>query len=513
MKVKHTALAAALAVGVSAGAQNYIDAIRFNQNTIEGTARSQAMGSAFGALGADLSSAVINPAGMGSYRATEIGLSFGVNYQTAESNCYGYTKEDDKIAVPFNQIGAAFTFGLIRENTKGIISQTLSIGYTRLADYNSRAFYADYYGANSLLDYFCSDAVKYNNYSGNLAYNAYLTDDQYISSTDTIDITYNVWEKVNSDGTLDSSARFETDDDGNDVGLIDKKKYVRQKGYKGETNISYAMNVSNFVYIGLGIGIQSLYYEEKTLHSESYYGTPAERDITSFDYNTELKQNGTGINLKFGVILKPINELRIGLALHTPTFYSINEKYHTYISHNGSGTLYSSPRGEYDYDYRSPGRFVASIAGVAGSIGILSFDYERCNFGNSKFKDQDDDITDEFDDINDELKEVLTSTNTYRVGLEIRALNPVYIRGGYKLTTSPMEDNYVVNDFKQQAISGGLGFRQDNFFIDLAYIYNTSESDYWVLPGSSDTYIYETNSPAKLETTNHNFVITAGFRF
>lgn len=509
MKAKHTALAIALAACASTGAQNYIDAIRFNQNSIEGTARSQAMGSAFGALGADLSSAVINPAGMGSYRATEIGLSVGVNYQLAESNYYGYNKEDDKISVPLNQIGAAFTFGLVRENTKGIISQTLSIGYTRLADFNSRAYYVDYYGVNSLLDYFCSDAVKYSDYSGNLAYNAYLTDDQYVSSTDTVDITYNVWEKVNSDGTLDSDARI--DSDGN--GLIYKKKYVRQNGYKGETNISYAMNVSNLVYLGVGVGIQSLYYEEKTLHSETYYGMPAERDITSFDYNTELKQNGTGINFKVGVILKPISALRIGLALHTPTFYSINEKYQTYITHNGSGTLYSSPRGEYDYDYRSPGRIVASIAGVAGSLGIVSFDYERCNYGNSKFKDQDDNITDEFDEINDELKEMLTSTNTYRVGLEVRALNPIYIRGGYKLTTSPVEDNYVVNDFKQQAISGGLGFRQNNFFIDFAYIYNTTESDYWVLPGSSDTYIYETNSPAKLETTNHNFVVTAGFRF
>ena len=33
--------------------------------------------------------------------------------------------------------------------------------------------------------------------------------------------------------------------------------------------------------------------------------------------------SGTGFNMKFGLIFKPIQQLRFGLAIHTPTWYHL----------------------------------------------------------------------------------------------------------------------------------------------------------------------------------------------
>ena len=62
--MKKIVLAAAfLAASVAAGAQNMYDAINFSQNHYFGTARSMAMGNAVTAVGGDLGSIGINPAG------------------------------------------------------------------------------------------------------------------------------------------------------------------------------------------------------------------------------------------------------------------------------------------------------------------------------------------------------------------------------------------------------------------------------------------------------------------
>ena len=54
---------AMIAATVSAGAQTLSDAINFSQNQYYGTARSMALGNAMTAIGGDLGSIGINPAG------------------------------------------------------------------------------------------------------------------------------------------------------------------------------------------------------------------------------------------------------------------------------------------------------------------------------------------------------------------------------------------------------------------------------------------------------------------
>ena len=53
-------------------AQSEIDALRFSQEDIQGTARAMSMGGAFGALGGDQTGVSINPAGIAVYRSSVV---------------------------------------------------------------------------------------------------------------------------------------------------------------------------------------------------------------------------------------------------------------------------------------------------------------------------------------------------------------------------------------------------------------------------------------------------------
>ncbi|MGL4598715.1 MAG: hypothetical protein ACRCYO_14455, partial [Bacteroidia bacterium] len=53
-------------------AQNETDALRYSRLGFGGTARSTAMGGAFGALGGDMSVICVNPAGLAIYRKNEL---------------------------------------------------------------------------------------------------------------------------------------------------------------------------------------------------------------------------------------------------------------------------------------------------------------------------------------------------------------------------------------------------------------------------------------------------------
>lgn len=487
-------------------AQDYTDAMRFNRNDLNGTARSQSMAGAFGAVGADLTSMAINPAGMGVYRATELGLSLGVSVIKDESEYFKTKASDDRVRVPFDQIGASFTIGRIREEGGGLISSNLFVGYNRLADYSNKQEYADPYAFNSLLDYFCFDSQKTALLTGDIAYKAYLTNDT------TGGFCYNVWEQY-ADG--DVNLMFRQDE--NNLGLVNMRKSVKEDGSKGDISMGYAGNISNKFYFGGSVNIRTISYENRTTHRESFEGyTVDPASPTNFSYRSRLEQDGTGVCFNLGVIVRPVNFLRVGFALHSPTFYSVNERYSASIF-NPARNLVVDANGEYEYRYRSPSRFIASAAGVFGKAGLISVDFERTNNARSKFKqkDSDDDLKydDPFENTNRLIKnEILCATNTLRIGGELSLLSPIYLRAGYRFSTPGVKKGYYVNKPKSYACSGGVGFRFGNFFADLTYVCSVSKSDSWVLPDSETSYFYEDNKPAFLTQKTHSGVITVGFR-
>ena len=74
--------------------QEISDALRYAQDNLNGTARFRAMSGAFGALGGDLSSINVNPAGSAIFTTNQFGATLS-NYNTKNNSNYFGTKTSE----------------------------------------------------------------------------------------------------------------------------------------------------------------------------------------------------------------------------------------------------------------------------------------------------------------------------------------------------------------------------------------------------------------------------------
>ena len=80
-------------------AQDLTDGLRYSNYHISGTARSAAMGNAFGALGGDFTSLSINPAGAAVYRSSEITITPSTGQTSVDGTFLGSKVNDSKYIV------------------------------------------------------------------------------------------------------------------------------------------------------------------------------------------------------------------------------------------------------------------------------------------------------------------------------------------------------------------------------------------------------------------------------
>lgn len=123
---------------------------------------------------------------------------------------------------------------------------------------------------------------------------------------------------------------------------------AHETGGVDQFNINFGGNIANVVYWGMGFGITDLDYKSTTYYGETVTNGIIEefepdgdgikdtgRQTTgeaNYGIVNSLHTFGTGYNFKLGVIIKPINEVRLGVAFHTPTYYSLKDESITYAS-------------------------------------------------------------------------------------------------------------------------------------------------------------------------------------
>ena len=120
-------------------------------------------------------------------------------------------------------------------------------------------------------------------------------------------------------------------------------------------------------------------------------GSTVQTYFTDMEYNYRYNATGVGVYGKFGFIARPVAGLRIGGAVQTPTSTVIKEfwsysaaSYYTDSQFNVSS---QSPEGQYRYRLISPFRFNVGAAYTFGSFGLVSVDYEMCDYSGMKFKE------------------------------------------------------------------------------------------------------------------------------
>jgi len=508
---------------MAVGAQSYNDIVRYGQPQFNGTARATAMGGAFSSLGGDFSALSLNPAGIATYRSNEFSFTPAIISSPTNSHINGDvvgvsgTTNDNATTFTFNQIGFVGTYRPMREVTKGIVSTHFGIGYNRNNNFNYRSMATAYAVGNSMTDMILTnvdglnennwnkdypiDWDEYSPYSG-LAWGSYLLD-------------------INNEGYYTSYLGIDD--------KVDQTRIINKSGYSGEFNITLGANISNKILIGGSINFATIDYSYSSTYFEQFntsVTTPDPGTFENFEVNNYIDATGKGINIKVGAIFKPIEDLRIGLSYHSPTWYNMRENYGYSIAplffndifnedgDNIGKNHYSGIDLKYDYQLNSPDKIIAGLSYIIGKKAILSFDYERVNYSGSKFKSNYD-ILDDINFIviqNNNIKTYLTSTNNFRFGTEIKVNDYFSIRGGYDLINSPYKETSTESKIK--SISTGFGYRVKNYFIDATYKVSSFEESYFTYEfNKNPEKDYIIPPTVKSETKDHNFILTMGWKF
>ena len=555
---KHILIAASLLCPLSIWAQGAFDAYQISQPDLKGTARFMSMGGAFGALGGDLSTLSQNPAGIGVYRRSEIGFTLDLDCQSATAESQGYKNTMNQTKFLLNNIGGVAT---MRLNSSACPNINFGFSFNKAASFNRRYAGGIPSLANSMTNYTAGVANAEGATVADLtftnSYNPYNpTDGGYVASWMSI-LGYNSY-LITPQGDKDNPTWVGQMGNGTTgSGTFD----MWEKGHIDEYNISLGGNIADVVYWGMDFDIIDLNYTLESHWGESLNNayvngrTGVASDWSLYNY---YRVNGTGFNYKIGLIVKPIQQLRLGFAVHTPTWYNLDETYYGSVDYNyapnpNTEGSYSETNDGYDavnsYNFRSPWKFIVSAAGIIGDSFIISADYEWTSYSTMKYSVDngyndyyyDDpwdwewkpakvaalDANDRYGYTNMDIQNYFTKTSTLRIGAEYRVTPQFSVRAGYSYVSSPVKNEVADNqetiytvgtrpqysvDRSTQYITCGLGYKYQKFYIDAAYVYKHRTSDFHAF--TPDPSTPSIPSPeARISDNNSQIVLSMGFKF
>jgi len=474
---------------LNAQAQNDIDALRYSKSTFGTTARSMAMGGAFGALGADLSVLSQNPAGIAVYRKSEFSVSPMFNYRSASSDYLGQSTIDGRLNFGFSNFGVQFARQI--RNNSGWKNWNFGIGYNRINSFSGRSSFEAINNQNSLLDSYVEEVNG--------------TDpDLIFDSPGLASEAYYVYLLDSFNGNQYYNALP-------NAGALQQKS-LRSRGSLGEWDISFGGNYNDKLFIGATIGFTTLRYIEDSKYEEidvtNMHDSIAGLDFASFELNQYLSTTGNGINLKAGIIYRPADWVRLGAAFHTPTYYNLSDDYSSYLVANYTSGFSSTSRvlqGAFDYDLTTPLKAIGSVAFIFGNYGLISADYEYTDYTDARLNSRDYHFSDE----NTTIDRKYNSASNIRVGAEYK-YNIFSFRLGGAYYGTPFQSglNRKSEDQHQIYYTGGLGIRGKNTFMDVAYALGQSSEFYRPYGLSSEPV-----SGVVTKTSDHRIMFTVGVRW
>ena len=519
MKTTYSLIAVAAFMALPLTAQETYQDTKLIDNDLNGTARYVGMGGAMEALGADISTISTNPAGIGLFRSSQITISGGLVTQSGETTTPSFA--DIKAPINGNKTNASFDqIGLVYAlRSSGNSYMNLGFNY-----HKSRNF-----------DQILTAA-------GNLS---------YASQNKLSSIKYPIADDYSWNGVDANYLKLMspiTDASGKQVGMdyLDGTAYVfgqYQKGYIGEYDFNISGNINDIAYLGVTFGIHDVNYR-----SNSYYTENLERNATSESWE-DLRIDGTGFDVKFGAIFRPIpnSPFRIGAYVHTPTFYDLTLSGANDITMaDQAGSADQGQQAAYDFRVNTPWKFGVSLGHTIGRTFALGLTYEYADYGSIDNRVKDADYYDYWDGsyysssysddgMNDHTKNTLKAVSTLKVGAEFKATDQLALRIGYNY----LSQMFNKDGFRDGSISSpgsayatstdytnwestnrftlGLGYSVKKFFVDLAYQYSQTDGKFYPFM----SYYSEAASPTSsnivdavnVSNKRHQALLTLGYRF
>lgn len=468
---------------LSLNAQNEVDALRYSRLSVVGTARYSGLGGAFGALGADFSTLSVNPAGIGLYRGSEFSISPSLNMGSTKSEYLGEKGDDSRTNFSLGNVGFVSVMDAGSPKTSSIRKVMFGFGINRVNSFNNRTIINGFNNNNSLLTSYVNESSgltvsQLESFGAKLAWDTYLITD-YKDSTG----KYYYTDTINS--------------------AIQQRKTIESWGSMNEMELSMGANILDKFYIGGTIGVPFVRYFEENTYSE-VDSQDLNSSFNSFQRSESINTTGTGINFKIGIIYKPVDFIRIGAAIHTPTYFDkMSDKWNSKISSSfDDGSAYNSSlnnEGNFEYSLTTPFRAIGSVAFIFGKFGLLSADYEFVDYSGSRLRAADYDFYDE----NDAIKSKYRPAGNLRLGTEWKYAQFSF-RGGYGIEGDPYEIG--VNSSIGHSWSLGVGLREKDYFLDLAYTHSNRSEDYYIYDPS---YVEASRNTIQ----SNNLLLTFGVRF
>ena len=542
--MKKTVISIFLGLSAICGyAQTAYDALLFSENNYEGTARTMAMGNAFTALGGDLGSVGINPAGSAVAGYSQITLTPSLTFSASTTQGVSpysdghlpyFERQMKSRMTDFGMPNIGFTVNYDTNRSSGIRNFTFGFIVNKTAGWNEDVYAA---GTNSTTSFM-----------GSMAYDATIsgltgTDLGAAGAFDRMPwkpvVGYNSG-MISTFGGYDDQfvGASEVIYDNGDVALggpLNQSYGRRVDGGKYDYLINMGANISDFIYIGANIGISSLdytyneYFKETAVDPSDFEIALSGGETIYFDemkYKYAYSASGTGYYGKIGVIVTPGGGFRIGAAIQTPTINTITEEWQqsgeTSYTDGKYDASSSSPYGRGSYRMVSPSRVNFGVAYALGQLGVISADYEVSDYSQMRYKSSDYD-RDYFESVNEEIMENFRASHMLRLGLEAKPLPELAVRAGYSMATSPercFECSSDIPAIRNQNVSFGLGYSsQNSFFADLA-VRRTFLQDEYFMPYADYMYDADGNlnenayAPEILnERSLWKVLVTFGWRF
>lgn len=562
---------ALLFICVGLQAQNMYDAIRFSNNEYYGTARSISIGNAVTAVGGDLGTIGINPAGSAIATYGQFTVTPMFSEVQTHSDYIGYSNvtktahTNRSFGIP--NLGASIV--METGNSEGLKSITFAVVSNQTNIY-------DHFNMAQGVNHHTSKAAE-------LAYSAFGIGEDILSNYKSYESSSVSWDILtayqggamnpygpNKNNYVAVTEALEKDGKWHYVpGQLGQTSTTDKKGKKNDIIFNLGFNISDKVFFGFNLGLPRGHYNysesfheaasQPSLFPISYpistggvYTTAFKNVHFDYKYGAEFK----GVYGKIGVIVYPTSFLRLGAAIQTPTAYTISESWRysvqTRYLDDSANTSASSPTGNYSYCLRSPYSASIGAALILGSAGFISVDYETTDYSIMRFSELDSrNKLDQnaFYDLNETNRLFAGISKSFRIGAELRLTPALSFRVGYNQTTSPERygydnkgmivtaDDYMtdfedhlsmaksVNNFtyygdKTKIYSLGLGYSsKGSFFADFAVMRVDSPTSvfapyYDYDPCGPDGRVLQIESPRVNSSIRRvSSVLTIGWRF
>ncbi len=483
------------------------DALRFSQTNFGSSARFKGLGNAQTSLGGDISSIGGNPAGLGMFTRSEFSFTPEFNSVSSNANYFGQGTKSSKDKLNLNQAGVVWYNPVIRPKgadlNQGVISFVWGIGYNRNNDFTGNYSFGGKNPNNSFGDFAAENATNFGQThsqftNGSLRKMAY--DNFLINET-------------GNTGTFTSATSSK-----NNLQSYNQVRY----GSTSEFNFAGAMNISNQFYLGASIGFVNVRYGYDSQFTESGTITstpqqlptdPKVGDAYTLSYRQSQSVRGNGVNGRLGLIYKPINEVRIGVTYQTPTWMHMEDVTSEVLDtrYTSANTSYTNVQNNYVFQYnlRNPSKTSLGASVILGGSALLTADVDYVNYAGIKLSNAADYYApEEINNNNMDVKDFYTHAFNYRVGAEYKIDPSFTIRAGYGINGTPYKDDKD-NLSQTKYFSGGLGYKINQYYIDLAY--QRVQTNQTFSPYTFNNQSLDPVATAKVD--RNNVFLTFGVRF